>query len=196
MNRVLPWLISLGVAMTGSWDGPRTAKSADQTIAMVSATQKNCNLTDEKKRLITATLCGQAAPENEYHFFGEGCARKSIKKRLEDSAIQIVMYEKCGDKAFADRLADANLRAMAFMQELLPCTGENFEIDDIMQTQLVSVRKRASSVACTNELERQLEQRRPFFEQMIRLSHDASTKENIYRKLQVRIAPDGSVVER
>jgi hypothetical protein len=78
-----------------------TALSLAVTLPSTAGAVKTCKVDTEKRKLIATVLCGRAALEKEYHRSGEGCAKKSLKKRIEDSAIHIVMYRKCGDEKFS-----------------------------------------------------------------------------------------------
>lgn len=165
-----------------------------------SATQitheSSCRIDEDIRRIISSTLCGQAAPEREYRFFGDNCARKSIEARLRDTAAQIVLFEKCGDREFANRLASASIMAMDFMQELLPCTGENFDIQRILDEAVSDVNDELMNERCTASTRMRLNDRRPAFEQMIDMANGSEMKERIYRKLGVEISPEGSVIKR
>ena len=98
----------------------------------VAADVPTCQISHEKRREITAVLCGQYSEVRVYKMTGPGCAKRSATKRLEDSAIQIWSYERCGDHAFAARLKEGVLRSMGFLEVLSVCTPETIDFSAIL----------------------------------------------------------------
>jgi hypothetical protein len=79
---------------------------------LLSIREGSCGIDDSKKRVIIAFLCGQMAAESQYHFSVSDCLANSVRKRFEDSAVQILGYRICGEREFSDRLKEANLKAL------------------------------------------------------------------------------------
>ena len=155
-----------------------------------------CSISEDKKQLIYSVLCGQAAPESEYRFSGANCASNSIKRRMDDSAIQVVGYSLCGDKYFSQQLQDGNIRASSFMQILSVCTPEKIDIYDIFENSLREARLQANRFACTSDLRQRLEQRRPYFATMIEQSKSPILIETIFGRLGIKVDAQGNISER
>jgi hypothetical protein len=156
----------------------------------------SCEIDEDKKRTISAVLCGQAAPEVEYRFSGPGCLVKSISKRLDDSAIQIHAFRICGEPDFSERLKEANLRAVKFMETLSTCTPEKPDIRKIMENAIINIARRVTGESCTYDLRARLSQRRPYFEKMIDLSKDTNAPAAIFEKLGVEVDGAGNIREK
>lgn len=161
-----------------------------------NAQEKTCNIDPQKKAIIAAILCGQAAREDAYRFSGDGCAKKSIEKRLEDSAIQIHMYNICGDQEFARQIREATVNSMKFTEALLPCTGETFSLDKSMNERIHYVEQRAKNVTCDSTMKSTLRSRRSAFETMIKMANNPETEKNIFEKLRIALDKDGSVIDK
>lgn len=164
-------------------------------IDLVNAQSSTCDIDAQKKDTIKSILCGQAAPEAAYRFSGDGCAKKSIQKRLEDSAIQIHMYSICGDKDFANQIRMGTLLSMKFIEKLLPCTGEILSLENIMSERIQYVKKRADGITCDAMMKAKLKQRRAFFEKTIEMANNTEVTETIFQKLGVKISDNGSVID-
>ena len=104
--------------------------------------QGMCEIDEQKKRNINAILCGQSAPESDYRFSGPNCVVNSFRKRLEDTAIQIHAYRLCGEREFSDRLKEANLKAMKFMETLSVCISERVDLAKMMEDSLTAILRR------------------------------------------------------
>jgi hypothetical protein len=160
-----------------------------------AARAQQCNIAEEKKRIIRTALCGDVAPEKEYKFAGSGCVLKSAQQRMADTALQIHAYQKCGEPLFAIRLGEATIKAMQFVQTLAVCSGERINIDQVFEQALKDAPVRYASLQCT-ALKDQLERRKPIFEQLIQQANDPSTVESIYVKLGVTVDASGNVSEK
>jgi hypothetical protein len=157
---------------------------------------QSCEIASQKRSFINAMLCGQAAVEREYRFSGKDCAKKSATARMEDSAIQIMLYRECGFENFSDFLYAANIRAMRFIEELQPCTGEKFSLNQVMaEAQKIAGRK-LRGFRCTSSFRSKLIERKPSFQQMIDMALSDEITQQIYNKIGVMIEQDGSVVEQ
>jgi hypothetical protein len=159
------------------------------------ANSQQCNIAEEKKRLIATVLCGDAAPEREYKFSGSGCVFKSTQQRMADSALQIYAYQKCGEPLFAIRLGEATIKATQFVQTLAVCGGERIDINQILEQALKDVQVRYASLQCA-AVKDQLEKRKPVFEQLIQQANDPSTVETIYQKLGITVDRNGDVKDK
>lgn len=161
-----------------------------------SMARPTCNIAPDKKALIASVLCGQAAPEPEYRQEGPGCLRRSLEKRLEDSAVQLHLYRICDDEAFASRMESALVNTIAFMEKLAPCVDEDIDVQTVMDERTAFVRDKASSLTCTAQHRALLQQRRPAFEAMMTQATDPAIEASIFRKLGIDIDPQGNVVDQ
>jgi hypothetical protein len=157
--------------------------------------QPVCDIAPEKKEMIQSLLCGQAAPEPEYRQFGPGCFRRSVEKRLQDSAVQILLYRVCGDEEFANSLEAATVRAMQFMEGFAVCASDKVDINEVMQERTAFVKQKAAALTCTEQLRARSVERRAFFQSQIDQSHDATLFPMILDQLSIRMEPDGSLVD-
>lgn len=155
-----------------------------------------CEITQNKKDLIYSTLCGQAAQETVYRFSGVNCAKNSIKRRMDDSAIQVLAYEMCGDRNFSEQLRSANIRAVAFMQTLSVCTPELIDVSKIFDEALRDMRTKAGRMPCTMDLRQTLEQRRPYFRTMIEQANSKEFLDKMFALIGVDVDGVGNVRER
>jgi hypothetical protein len=160
-----------------------------------AAHAQQCNIAEEKKRIIRTALCGDTAPEKEYKFTGSGCVLKSAQQRMADSALQVYLYQKCGDPLFAIRLGAALIKGTQFVQTLAACSRERIEINKIFEQELKNAQVRYSSMECTAVKDR-LEKRKPVFEELIQLADDPSTVANIYQKLGITVDANGNISEK
>ncbi|NKW72159.1 hypothetical protein HGD85_04170 [Rhodobacteraceae bacterium R_SAG10] len=157
--------------------------------------QMNCEISPEKKVVIESILCGQAAQEVEYRQYGQGCFKRSVEKRLEDSAIQITAYEKCEDPKFSAELEVATIRVMRFMDELSVCVSERVNIAAIMKDRMDFARRKSFDLSCTPKLRAHLQRRKPAFKAMIQQS-TGDFQTAIFEKLGVFVDDDGNVWDR
>jgi hypothetical protein len=158
--------------------------------------ETTCSITEEKKQAIHALLCGQFAAELEYKFEGPNCVEKAARKRAEDSAIQVHAYKKCDDQDFSDRLRQAILNSVGFIQVLSTCTEEKIDMDKIMDDAMKEVEGRISDERCDDALRLTLKARRSFFENILRQAEDPSIAEAIYDKLGLTVDQAGNVRDK
>lgn len=140
-------------------------------------------------------MCGQAARELPYRQSGPGCLERSATKRLEDTAIHIYMYQKCGSPKFSAELEIAAVKIMKFMEKLSVCVSENVNLDKIMQERMLFVMGRAATLKCTSALRAKLRKRRGAFETLIKESRNLN-EERLFEKMGVRIDGGGNVRDR
>jgi len=129
--------------------------------------QPTCDIAPQTKQLLEKVLCGQAAQEKAYQQFGPGCFERSATKRIDDTAIQVVTYEKCLDSDFSAELMRASLNFMHFMEALSVCVSETVSLEDIMQERMEFARRKSGTLNCTSSLRSKLQKKRPAFEAMI-----------------------------
>ncbi|MER9302446.1 hypothetical protein NKJ06_12270 [Mesorhizobium sp. M0293] len=163
--------------------------------ASSGAESHSCLISVDKKELIESVLCGQAAKEPEYQQFGPGCFKRSIEKRLEDSAAQIYMYKLCGDTKFSNEMLEGNVRALEFMELLAPCVSESVDIRAVMDDRYQFVERKAAGLTCTSDTRALLSQRRAFFEGLIAQSQDESLVIKILSRLRIRLDDQGNLVD-
>ena len=156
----------------------------------------SCEIDENKKRAIYELLCGQMAAEADYRFSGSGCFAKSMGKRLDDSAIHILAHRLCGEGELSERIKEANLKAMKFMETLSVCTPERVDLKQLMEEALKRTAQRAAGRNCTTDLRANLVQRRTFFEKMIGLANDQNFLPAMLEKMGLRLDGDGSIRER
>ncbi|MFK5998369.1 MAG: hypothetical protein QM492_09705 [Rhodobacterales bacterium] len=156
---------------------------------------QSCNVSLEKKAVIESILCGQRAPENVYHFYGEGCFEKSVVRRLEDTVAQILVLDACGYDEKAKELEDANVRAMSFMSDISNCIDQNVDMELAMKKARLNVSQKAGLPACTTSLRRKIKQRLPAFQQMIDQAFDPNTKIRIFEALQLNVDTTGNITD-
>ena len=163
--------------------------------ATISA-EKSCNIDKEKKQLIVNVLCGQMAPEPEYHFAGADCVVRSARARAQDTAVQIAGYQMCGDVSFALQLKNASVKAMDFVEALSVCTSEKPNLSQIMEIAVNEMNQRIVGVGCTPDLRALFAQRRPAFEKMMSLANGTDTTSALLAKIGVTLDADGNVRDK
>ena len=154
--------------------------------------QATCDIEPRKRQVIESVLCGQASPDKAYQHSGLGCFERSVSQRLEDSAAQIFMFEKCVDSKFALELQEATVKAMVFMENLSVCVEEDVDLDKVLQDKMAFIRKKGSTLDCSIRIKSQLYQRRPAFEAMIEQSNEVN-RTIIFQKLGVKIDANGNI---
>ena len=179
MVRILAFLISCSLLASG---------------AMGSG---SCNISAEKKKLITAVLCGEYTDgtDTAYRFSGPGCAERSLTMRLQDSALQVVMYKRCGDPDFAGELMLANSKSLNFLEVLSVCAGEKLDIKSISFQQLTEMERKFGTAQCSYALKK-LESRKPFFRRLIDQASDPDIEQKTYDALQIAVDHDGNITDK
>jgi hypothetical protein len=157
--------------------------------------QATCDIEPRKRQVIESVLCGQASPDKAYQQSGSGCFERSVTQRLEDSAAQIFMFEKCVDSDFALKLQEATIRAMGFMEDLAVCIKEDVDLDEVMQDRMAFIREKGSTLDCSIRIKSHLYQRRPAFEAMIQQSSEID-RATIFKNLGITIDTNGNVSDR
>jgi hypothetical protein len=160
-----------------------------------SAEAHSCLIASDKKQLIASILCGEGAKESEYHQVGPGCFKRSVTKRLEDSAAQIYLYKLCGDAEFSDEMRRGTVRALHFMELLAPCVAESVDIKAVMDDRYQFIERKGANLTCTSDIRMLLSQRRPFFDGLIAQSQDESLFTKILGKLRIRLDDQGNLVD-
>jgi hypothetical protein len=170
--------------------------AASQIVLATQALgQATCDIEPQKRHIIESVLCSQGSSEKAYQQSGSGCFERSVTKRLEDSAAQIFMFEKCVDSGFALELQEATIRAMGFMEELSVCVEEKVDLDAILRDRMAFIRGKASTLDCSIRIRSQLHRRRPAFEEMIQQSSEIS-RATILKNLGVVVDRNGNVSDR
>ena len=166
-------------------------------FALVGAAnaQPVCDVTPEKRQLITSLLCGQHAPEDAYRQYGPGCFKRSVERRLEDSVLQVYLYELCGEGQFANEMRDATIKAMQFMEMFSSCVDEIVNIEEIYEDRDRYVRNRAKSLTCTPDRRSLVKSRRSFFEAQVAQSKDVNLVPTILNRLSIRVDGDGNLFD-
>jgi hypothetical protein len=155
-----------------------------------------CEIAPQKKQLIESLLCGQNAPEEEYRQSGAGCFRRSVEKRLEDSAIQIHIFSLCGELEFAKSIQQATVDAMKFMEMFAPCVTEKVDIKAVMDERTTFVQRKAAGLTCTSDMRAMLERRKPAFDALIAQSKDMTLFQKILDNLEMTIDAQGNLFDR
>jgi hypothetical protein len=157
--------------------------------------QATCNIEPKKRQVIESFLCGQASPDKLYQKSGSGCFERSVTQRLEDSAIQIFMFEKCVDSKFSLELQDATIRAIGFMEDLSACINEDVDLSKVMQDRMSYIREKGSNLVCSIHIKSQLYQRRPALEAMIQQNNEINSAA-IFKNLGIVIDINGNILDR
>ncbi len=166
-------------------------------IRTVSASAEPvCAVTPEKKALIISFLCGQEARDTEYRKSGSGCFKRSIEKRLEDSAIQVFAFRLCGDETSASELESSIIINMRLMEKLAPCTGEKVNISSIWQQRVSYVKGRAGAMSCTQHLRSSINRRKPALKAYIEEGSDQNIERTVFERLGIALDGYGNVSER
>lgn len=155
-----------------------------------------CELTPEKREIIVSLLCGHNAAEPEYRFSGAGCFRRSLEKRLEDSAIQIISFRTCGDVEFADLMQKATINALKFLETFAPCATESVDVEEILKERTAFVEQKAAGLVCSSAMKNKLEQRKPAFEAMISQGNDTGLPKRLLDQLGIEIDEQGNLLDR
>lgn len=155
-----------------------------------------CNISLDKKVLITKILCGQNSRDKAYRMFGTDCVKRSVTLRLEDSAVQVYLYRICGAGSFSDQLQEATIATMVFMETLSICTSERINLKSIMEDRIRYVKSRSSSLKCSHSTRSKLRSRRQLFQSMIDQAADPKTEQLIFNRLGIRWDGKGNIVER
>jgi hypothetical protein len=155
-----------------------------------------CNISEDKKRTILALLCGQMAPEREYHFDGPNCVANSVRVRFRDTAIQILGLKMCGDLDLSNRLKETNLRALKFFETLSVCTAERPNLANLMDESLSQVTRDIANERCTPELRSLLVQQRPRLEKQIEMLTDPNINATVFEKLGISADDAGNIRDR
>jgi hypothetical protein len=155
-----------------------------------------CNISEDKKRTILALLCGQMAPEREYHFDGPNCINNSYRARFRDTAIQILGLKMCGDVDLSNRLKEADLRAIKFFETLIVCTAERPNFASMLDESLSQVTRDIASERCTTELRLLFAQQRARIERQIEVSMDSNTYSIVFERLGISVDDAGNIRDR
>jgi hypothetical protein len=168
------------------------------SFAVVAACRAapTCNISSEKRQLIESVMCGQSAVEPEYRQFGPGCVRRSVEKRLEDTAIQIHVLKLCGDQIFAAEMKDGTIATMKFMELLTPCLSEEISVSDIMDERISFVENKAANLTCSAEMREMIEARKPQLRMMVSQSKDPRIVENILTKLGIKLDSENNLSDQ
>jgi hypothetical protein len=155
-----------------------------------------CDISEDKKRIILALLCGQMAKEREYRFEGPNCVINSVRVRFRDTAIQILGLKMCGDDDLSNRLKEANLRALKFFETLSICTAERPSLANLMDESVAQVSRDIAGERCTPEMRSIFLQQRSRFEQQIQMSLDPNINAVVYEKLGIKADETGNIRDR
>ena len=174
---------------------PSVAFIASTYLLLGSTCQSapNCEISFEKKQTIQSVLCGQNATETQYRQFGPGCIKRSLERRLEDSAVQIFSFQVCGEAEFAEELRKATVEAMTFMEVLAPCVNEAIDIAAIMDERTKFVEQKGARLTCKPEFQSMLESRKPFFQAQIVLSKDPSLRAKLLSRMEINVDEEGNL---
>ena len=153
-----------------------------------------CDISQEKKDIILSLLCGKFSKEKEYQTNGTGCAIISLNKRLEDSAIQIYVYKVCGEENFSEELKNATLLSIKFIEDLLPCIDEKINLVETLNEKLKQVSSRIGN-DCPNYIKSKLASRKPYFEQMIKMSKQPNSILENFDKIGIKYDKNHNIVE-
>ncbi len=165
-------------------------------LSVNDATAQTCNVSQEKRGLITAVLCGQNASASEYRADGAACVERSFKNRSLDTAKQVAVFRACGDPAFADRLRAGTLQSMKFVQALSVCAGETVDFDALYGAAEREVASRATMLVCTPELKGAVTAQRAQIERGLDVALDPASSQTIADRFAIKIDDKGNVVDR
>ncbi|MGE3646385.1 MAG: hypothetical protein AB7F96_21270 [Beijerinckiaceae bacterium] len=154
-----------------------------------------CAVSGEKREIINKLLCGQFAKEAEYRFGGPACYRSSATKRLEDSALHVVIFRVCGEPDFAEKLRLAHLQAFSFMKNLAVCAEREFDIEKAFDVILQSTESKFRNLGCQADMRSSISRRRPYFERMIEIASSRNMAQEVFKKLGIRVSSDGKIVD-
>ena len=163
---------------------------------VLSYAEATCVISEAKRHVVNNVLCGQSAPEPEYHFSGPNCLTNSVTKRFEDTAIQIVVYRICGDQQFSDRLKEANFQTNKLFKLLSACTSERPDFNKILEDAITKAAQHAGSMTCPPEMRAMADSRRAYFEQTITLANDPKTVPATLEKLGITVDSSGNIRDK
>lgn len=161
-----------------------------------AADAQTCNISGEKRTLVTAVLCGQNASATDYRVQGSGCVARSFKTRLLDTAKQVAVFRACGDGAFADRLRAGTLQSMSFVQALSRCSDERLDFAALYAEAEREVAARAAMLVCTPELQAVSAAQRPKAERNLEVALDPASSRLIEDRFSISVDTEGNVTER
>lgn len=169
------------------------AVSADYSYGEVT-----CKIADAKKTIVADLLCGRLAqgPDAEYRADGPGCFQKSVTKRLEDSALHVLVFQLCNDEEFAARLEKANLKVLRFMGDLGSCIGEPLDLAKIQEESTQRVRQSLQVASCTSQYRGLIQRRKADFDRMIAISESVDAEIFFSEKLMIQRDSQGNLIDR
>ena len=161
-----------------------------------AAVAQTCNVSPEKRSLITAVLCGQNASVAEYRAEGATCVARAFRNRSLDTAKQVAVFRACGDAAFAERLRAGTLQSMKFVQALSACAGERVDFDALYAAAEREVASRATMLVCTAELSGAIVAQRAQIDRGLETALDPASAQAIADRFAIKLDDEGNVVER
>ena len=164
-------------------------------LLLLGVAKADCNISDEKRQLVTSILCGNNSGTPDYMFSGQGCVAKSLKERVETTVMQSKVFQFCGDKLFAQKLLEST-NGSKFLEVLSVCASEKIDLNAMKRDAIDAVEIKAIQLQCTPELRAKISQRKPALEQQISQANDPSLFPAILDKLNLNVSPDGSISER
>lgn len=178
----------------------RFAAAASFIVALLSvggASAQTCNISVEKRGLITAVLCGQNASASEHRVDGAGCVELAFKSRSIDTAKKVAVFRACGDQAFAERLRAGTLQSMKFVQALSACAGERIDFDALYVGAEREVATRATMLVCTPELHSAVTAQRAQIERGLDVALDPASAQAIAAdRFAIKIDGESNVVDQ
>lgn len=165
-------------------------------FATLSSASPLCNISREKSAPIKQVACGQSSGEPAYQFEGRDCAKRSLSKRIEDSALQIYLVRLCGYWDLADDLRRAHIMLAKTMEPLALCSGSYVDLVSVFEDKEKYVENRARGLSCTEARRSQVEQRLDFYRQMAAAYSDPEYAQKLYSSLGIVVEDDGSVEEK
>lgn len=119
---------------------------------------RQCSLSDDVKIKLRQGICNST----EYgSFTGQNCVEKNLRKRAEDSGIQVQSAKMCGFINEAKRLEDLTLSAIPYMKSFYECIGATFDTKAVFSAAYNDGKQLAERETCSYRLKSKLRSRLP-----------------------------------
>jgi hypothetical protein len=118
----------------------------------------SCSLTERQKSLFRDQMCRSSEYGN---FYGDDCMEQHLKKRAEDSGIQVQMGIQCGYLNQAARLEESLLESITYVGELYKCIDAPLNAKSVYRDGFENGKLLASKEPCTSSMKSKMKRRLP-----------------------------------
>ncbi|MBN9083236.1 MAG: hypothetical protein J0I16_17145 [Rhizobiales bacterium] len=150
-----------------------------------------CSVSQATQERILKTLCSNpgATPN-------PACITHDAESSIVEAIAYITLFERCGDRAFADQAARGLSRVYAATAALASCVGVDLDSEAMIAYGRARAKTNSSNLTCTANSETVLKGLRPNIAKYADVAADPNSLLSLYEAAGVSIDAAGKVTEK